>query len=116
TPIPAFPTVLPQPGSVVYTVQISDSCDEILATRMHMVDTSQIFSDSKPNTDQALNDALGQNCAALQPGDVVTLMPQYPLVALGGVILKVNALSPAQPIPTLLIPVQRHTQVGVDCS
>src|SRR5581483_4466988 len=80
TPIPAFPTVLPQPGLVVYTVQSSDSCDEILATRMHMVDASQIFSDSKPNTVQALNDALGQNCAALQPGDVVTLMPQYPLV------------------------------------
>lgn len=116
TPMPPFLAVLPQPGSVVYTVQSADSCDEILVSRMRMVDASQIFSDSKPNTIQALNDALGQNCANLQPGDVVTLMPQYPLVALGGVILKVNALSPAQPIPTPLIPVQRQQQVGVDCS
>jgi hypothetical protein len=116
TPMPPFPPLLPQPGAVAYTVQNADSCDEILAVRMHMVDASQIFSDAKPNTVQALNDALGQNCASLQPGEVLTLMPQYPLVALGGVILKVNALSPAQPIPTPLIPVQRQQQVGVDCS
>jgi hypothetical protein len=116
TPMPAFPALLPQPGSVIYTVQNADSCDEILATRMRMVDASQIFSDAKPNTVRALSSALGQNCANLQPGEVVTLMPQYPLVALGGVILKVNALTPAQPIPTPLIPVQRQQQVGVDCS
>jgi hypothetical protein len=116
TPMPAFNSQLPQPGSVVYTVQSSDSCDEILATRMHMADASQVFSDAKPVTVEALNVALGQNCASLQPGDVVTLMPQYPLVALGGMVLNVNSLSPAQPIPTPLIPVQRQKQVGVDCS
>jgi hypothetical protein len=116
TPMPAYPQVLPQPGSVLYTVQNSDSCDEILATQMRMSDAGQIFADSNPNTVLALNAALGENCAALQPGDQVTLMPQYPLVSLGGLILKVAALSPAQPIPTPLIPVQRQQQVGVDCS
>ena len=116
TPMPPFAQVLPQPGSVVYTVQSADSCDEILASQMRMSDAGQIFADSKPSTVQALNTALGQNCADLQPGDIVTLMPQYPLVALGGLILKVAALSPAQPIPTPLIPVHREQQVGVDCS
>lgn len=43
-------------------------------------------------------------------------MPQYPLVALGGIVQSVNALTPAQPIPTPLIPVQQQQQVGVDCS
>lgn len=116
TPMPAYPSVLPQPGSVLYTVQSADSCDEILATQMHMSDASQIFTDSKPDTVQALNAALGQNCATLQPGDQLALMPQYPLLALGGLILKVDALSPAQPIPTPLIPIQRQQQVGVDCT
>lgn len=116
TPMPAYPALLPQPGSIFYTVQNFDSCDEILATQMHMSDASQIFTDSKPTTVLALNTALGQNCANLQPGDQVTLTPQYPLVALGGLVLKVSALSPAQPIPTPLIPVQRTQQVGVDCS
>ncbi len=116
TPMPAYPHALPVPGSVLYTVQDADSCDGILASQMRMSDSGQIFADSKPNTVQALNVALGQNCATLQPGDQMTLMPQYPLVALGGLILKVSALSPAQPIPTPLIPVQTQQQVGVDCS
>lgn len=116
TPMPPFTQRLPQPGAVIYTVQNADSCDAMLASKMHMADAGQIFSDSNPNTVEALNIALGQNCLNLQPGDVVTLMPQYPLVALGGVVLNVNALSTAQPIPTPLIPVHRERQVGVDCS
>lgn len=116
TPMPRLMQFLPQPGAIAYTVQNFDSCDEILATQMHMSDSGQIFSDVNPSTVQALNSSLGQNCLNLQPGEVVTLMPQYPLVALGGVILNVAALSPAQPIPTPLIHVQRQQQVGVDCS
>ncbi|HEY0754468.1 MAG TPA: hypothetical protein VGD98_10930 [Ktedonobacteraceae bacterium] len=116
TPQPAYSQLLPQPGSILYTVQSSDSCDEILASQMHMSDAGQIFADSRPVTVQALNASLEQNCANLQPGEQVLLMPQYPLVSLGGQILKVAALSPAQPIPTPLIPVQRQQQVGVDCS
>ena len=30
TPVPPFPTALPRPGSLLYTVQVGDSCDEIL--------------------------------------------------------------------------------------
>ncbi len=116
TPMPPLSVVLPQPGSIAYSVRDSDSCDEILVNQMNMSDAGQIFSDTKPFTITALNGSLGQNCSNLQTGDVVTLMPQYPLVALGGQILKVNALSPAQPIPTPLIPVQRQKQIGVDCS
>ncbi|HEU5378402.1 MAG TPA: hypothetical protein VFV38_23515 [Ktedonobacteraceae bacterium] len=116
TPMPPLAKILPQPGGLVYTVQASDSCDEILASQMRMSDAGQIFSDAVPATVHALNSALGKNCSNLQPGDVVTLMPQYPLFALGGIILKVEALSPAQPIPTPLIRVQREKQVGVDCS
>lgn len=116
TPMPAYPALLPQPGALLYTVQNADSCDEILARQMRMSDAGEIFTDSKPATVQALNAALGQNCGNLQPGNQMTLMPQYPMVALGGLILKVSALSPAQPIPTPLIPVQRQQQVGVDCS
>lgn len=116
TPMPMYPQLLPQPGAVLYTVQSADSCDEILASQMRMSDAGQIFADSQPATVRALNAALGQNCARLQPGDQVALMPQYPLVSLGGLILKVSALSPARPIPTPLIPVQRQQQVGVDCS
>lgn len=116
TPMPHFTEALPQPGSIVYTVQDADSCDDILASQMRMSDAGQIFSDTRPDTIAALNRALGQNCSNLQPGEVLALTPQYPLVALGGVILNVNALSPAQPIPTPLIPVQHEQQTGIDCS
>lgn len=116
TPMPAYPQLLPQPGSVLYTVQSADSCDEILARQMHMSDAGQIFADSRPTTVLALNTALGQNCANLQPDDQLTLMPQYPLVSLGGQILKVSALSSAQSIPTPLVHVQSTQQAGVDCS
>jgi hypothetical protein len=116
TAMPPLTQTLPQPGSIAYTVREADSCDGILASQMRMSDAGLIFSDANPQTVKALNSSLGQNCGDLQPGDVVTLMPHYPLVALGGIVLKVNALSPAQPIPTPLIPVKRQQQVGVDCS
>src|SRR5215469_13829576 len=46
TPLPPFPASLPQFGSLLYTVQPGDSCDEILAVQMHMADAGQIFSDA----------------------------------------------------------------------
>ncbi len=116
TAMPSLTQLLPQPGPVAYTVQNADACDEILANQMRMSDAGEIFSQAQPNTVEALDATIGQNCADLQPGDVVTLMPQYPLVALGGLVLKVSALSPAAPIPTPLIPVQQQKQAGVDCS
>ena len=116
TPMPPFPTALPRPGSLFYTVRVGDSCDEILSVQMHMVDAGQIFNDTNPNTVKALNSAIGQDCHAVQPGMVITLSPQYPLVALGGVVLKVEATSPQQPLPTPLITVTSQQQAGIDCS
>ena len=115
TPYPAFPAVLPQGGSLLYTVQQGDNCDEILSTRMHMADAGQIFSDAAPATVKALDNAIGQNCHALQPGMVITLSPQYPLIALGGIVLKVEPTSSLQPLPTPLINVPQQ-QTGIDCS
>ncbi len=116
TPLPAFPTSLPQPGSLLYTVLAGDSCDEILTVQMHMADAGQIFSDANPNTVKALNGVIRQNCHALQPGMVITISPQYPLVALGGVVLKVDPISQEHPLPTPLIHVSSQQQTGVDCS
>ena len=116
TPLPPFSTLLPQAGSILYSVLAGDSCDEILTIQMHMVDASQIFSDANPNTVKALNNVIGQNCHALQPGMVLALSPQYPLVALGGVVLKINPTTPQQPLPTPLINVARQQNVGIDCS
>ena len=116
TPLPPFPTALPRPGSLLYTVQVGDSCDEILAFQMHMVDAGQIFSDANPTTVKALDNAIGQHCHALQPGMVIMLSPHYPLVALGGVVLKVEAISPQQPLPIPLITVTPQQQAGIDCS
>jgi hypothetical protein len=115
TPYPAFPPVLPQPGSLLYTVQEGDNCDEILSARMHMSDAGQVFSDSVPTSVKALDNSIGQNCHALQPGMVITLSPHYPLVALAGIVLKVEPTSPLQPLPTPLINVTRQ-QTGIDCS
>lgn len=115
TPYPAFPTVLPQPGSLLYTVQTGDNCDEILTTQMHMTDAGQIFSDAAPTTVRSLNSAIGQNCHALQPGMVITLSPHYPLIALGGIVLKVQPTSPLQPLPTPLINIAQQ-QTSIDCS
>jgi hypothetical protein len=115
TPYPAFPAVLPQPGSLLYTVQAGDNCDEILSTQMRMADAGQVFSDSTPATVKALNSAIGQDCHALQPGMVITLSPHYPLIALGGIVLKVESSSTLQPLPTPLINVTQQ-QTGIDCS
>ncbi len=103
TPQPAFPTVLPQAGSLLYTVQEADSCDSILTYQMRMANAGQVFSDVNPNTVKALNSTLGQDCHALQPGMVLPLSPQYPLVAFGGVVQKIDANSPQQVLPTPLI-------------
>jgi hypothetical protein len=116
TPLPPFPTILPQPGSLLYIAQPGDSCDEILSTQMQMTDAGQIFSDAKPNTMKALNSAVGQDCDALQPGMVIKLSPHYPLVALGGEVLKVEATSPQLPLPTPLITITSQQQAGFDCS
>jgi len=116
TPYPAFTASLPQPGSVLYTVQSGDSCDEILAFQMNMASAGQVFSDANPVTVQALNATIGHDCHRLQPGLVLSLPPQYPLVALGGVVLKISATSPQQVIPTPLIAVTREAQSTVDCS
>ncbi len=115
TPYPAFPAVLPQPSSLLYTVQEGDNCDEILSTQMHMSDAGQVFSDAAPASVKALDSAIGQDCHALQPGMVITLSPHYPLVALAGVVLKVAPTSPVQPLPTPLINVTQQ-QTGIDCS
>jgi hypothetical protein len=116
TPLPPFPSALPQPGSLLYSVQPGDSCDEILSVQMHMADAGLIFTDANPNTVKALNSAIGQDCHVLQPGMVLKLSPQYPLVALGGVVLKVEATSLQQPLPTPLITVTPQQQAGFDCS
>src|SRR6266478_5382737 len=116
TPLPPLSAALPQAASFLYTAQEGDNCDEILAFQAHMADAGQIFSDIKPNTVKALDAAVGVDCHKLQPGMILALSPQYPLVALGGVILKVEATTPQQVLPTPLVPVPPHLQLGVDCS
>ncbi|HLI05549.1 MAG TPA: hypothetical protein VKV40_03170 [Ktedonobacteraceae bacterium] len=116
TPYPPFPTRLPQVGPILYTVQAGDNCDAILTYEMHMTDASTIFSDANPQTVKALDAVIGQDCHALQPGMVLTLYPQYPLVALGGIVLKVTPTGPQEVLPTPLINVAPTQQAGVDCS
>lgn len=116
TPYPAFPALLPQVGSVLYTAQGGDSCDEILAFQMRMARAGEIFSDVNPNTVKALNAAFGKDCHALQPGMVLPLSPQYPLIAFGGIVLKIDATSPQQVVPTPLINLPHQQQFTVDCS
>ncbi len=115
TPLPSFPTSLPQMGVITYTVQADESCDEILQVQMRMADAGQIFSDANPNTVKALDKLVRQDCHALQPGMIIRLAPQYPLIAFGGVVLKVDPTSTQQAIPTPLITVP--TQLAtVDCT
>lgn len=116
TPYPSFPTILPQAGSILYTAQGGDSCDEILTFQMRMARAGQIFSDVNPNTVKALDKALGQDCHALQPGMVLPLSPQYPLLAIGGIVVKIEAATPQQVLPTPLINVPNQPQLGADCS
>src|SRR5579863_2186691 len=89
TPHPSFPATLPQVGSILYSVQAGDACDEILAYQMHMTDAGTIFSDVKPETIRALDASIGQDCHNLQPGMAQALSPHYPLIAFGGLVLKV---------------------------
>ena len=116
TPHPTFPTTMPQVSSLLYTVQAGDSCDEILAYQMHMTDAGTIFTDIKPETIKALDASIGQDCHNLQPGMVLTLSPQYPLVAFGGLVLKVVATSPQQVLPTPVLNITPQQQLGTDCS
>ncbi|MBV9689676.1 MAG: hypothetical protein JO202_08180, partial [Ktedonobacteraceae bacterium] len=116
TPYPLFPALLPQAGSLLYTVQSGESCDEILAFQMRMAKAGQIFSDVNPNTVKALDTAIGHNCHALQPGTVLALSPQYPLTAFGGIVLKIDATSPLEVVPTPLINVSHQQQPTADCS
>src|SRR5689334_16680820 len=108
TPLPPLSDPLPQPGSVLYTVQDGDSCVSILAFEMHMNSAGTVFSDAKPETVKALNDTLGQDCHKLQPGMTLPLSPHYPLTALGGVVLKIESLTPQQLLPTPLIPIHQE--------
>jgi hypothetical protein len=116
TPPPPFPTILPQVGSVLYTVQEGDSCNTILTYQMHMVDAGQIFSDAKPETVKALNTAIGHDCHKIQPGMVLPLSPHYPLMAFGGMIRKIEATTPQQVLPTPLINVPDQQPSTADCS
>ncbi len=116
TPHPALPTLLPQAGSLLYTVQAGESCDEILTLRMRMNDAGEVFSDIKPATVSALSAAIGKDCHALQPGMTVMLSPQYPLIALGGLVRKVEATASLEVLPTPLINVGQQQQRGPDCS
>ena len=115
TPLPTFPTLLPQVGSLLYTVQGGDSCDSILTYQMRMANAGQVFSDVNINTVKALNATFGQDCHAIQPGMVLPLAPQYPLIAFGGVVLKIEATSPQQVLPTPVIKISNR-QIPVDCT
>jgi len=114
-PIPPFPSALPLAGSLAYTIQGGDSCDSVLTFQMHMNDASQIFSDANPETVRALGKAAGLDCHALQPGMTMLLSPQYPLVALGGIIEGIVSSATQQLVPTPLINVTQQAQ-GPDCS
>ena len=96
-------------------MQVGDSCDAILAAQMHMADAGQIFTDVNPSTVRALDNLIGQDCHTIQPGMVIALSAQYPLVALGGVILNIDPIALPQPLPSPLINVGQQ-QTGIDCS
>src|SRR5260370_33655101 len=83
---------------------------------MNMQAAGEAIRYANPETVQALNNSLGQNCHTLQPGLVLSLPPQYPLVALGGVVLKIESTTPQQLVPTPLINVSDQEQQGPDCS
>jgi hypothetical protein len=115
TPYPAFPTVLPLTGARLYTTRADDSCDSVLTFQMNMNDAGQVFSDVKPETVKALDKTVGLDCHALQPGMTMTLSPQYPLIAFGGIVQKIASNTAAQVIPTPLINVPQRP-LAPDCS
>jgi hypothetical protein len=116
TPPPPLPSIMPQVGSVLSTVEEGDSCDAMLAYRMRLSRAGEVFSDVKPETVQALGAAIGQDCHRLQPGMVLMLSPHYPLVALGGTVTQITSLTPHQAIPTPLIRIRNAEEKGPDCS
>ena len=116
-PVPTYALALPQDGSLLYTIQEGDNCVSLLAFEMHMYDAGEVFSDVKPETVKALNASVGQDCHRIQPGMVLSLSPQYPLVALGGQVLKITSATPQQVVPTPLISVPKtDDDNAVDCS
>jgi hypothetical protein len=116
TPLPAFPTAFAQAGSILYTIRQGDSCDSILTFEMNMENAGEIFSDVKPETVKALNDAMGQNCHAIQPGMVVSLSPHYPLTGFGGIVHKIESTTPQKVLPTPLIPIPDQEPSTVNCT
>lgn len=116
TPHPALTTALPQLGTLLYTVQVGDSCDSILTSQMSMSKAGEIFSDTKPEAVHALDEAEGRDCHTLNQGMVLPLSPQYPLIALSGLVLKVEAASSAEALPTPLINITAQAQSTADCS
>ena len=115
-PILSFPASLPKVGVIPYTVQAGDSCDEILTIQMRMEDAGQLFSDANPNTVKELGRVIGQDCHRLQPSMVIRLAPQYPLVAVSGVVLKIEPTATQQPIPTPLVTIPTQSPATSDCS
>ncbi len=90
TPLPSLSKTLPQSGQLAYKVQAGDNCVGVLNSQMNMADAGTIFSDSDPKAVKALNESLGNDCHALQPGMELHLSPQYPLIALGGIVQKIE--------------------------
>jgi hypothetical protein len=114
--LPAFPPVLPQVGTISYPLADGDSCDSVLAYQMRFTDASEVFSDQKPETVQALSATLGHDCHAIHPGTVLTLSPQYPLIAFGGVVLHIGSLTSPQSVPTPLINLPHPERYAPDCT
>src|SRR6266567_3379054 len=115
-PLPAFPPTLPLVGTLPYTLEEGDSCDSTLAYQMRFTNASEVFSDQKPETVQALNATLGQDCHAIHPGMILALSPQYPLIAFGGEVLRVGSLTSAQAMPTPLINLPHSERIAPDCT
>ncbi len=114
-PLPAFPSALPQIGTIPYTVQEGESCDSILADRMRFTNASEVFSDQKPETVQALSATLGQDCHKLNQEMGLALPPQYPLLAFGGEVLHVGSIASPQGVPTPLINLPQAEHYAPDC-
>ena len=116
TPLPAFPTVLPRVGSIEHVIGEGDNCDAVLTYEMNMLGASEVFSDTNPATVKQLSHDVGLDCHSLQPGMRMRLSPQYPLVALGGVLLKIDPATAREVLPTPLIKIQSKEEYAPDCS
>lgn len=116
TALPAFPPVLSQVGTVLYTVQEGDSCDSILASQMRFTNAAEVFSDQKPETVQSLSASLGRDCHTLDQGMALALAPQYPLIAFGGEVLRVGSIASPQGVPTPLINLPHPEHYAPDCT